>query len=135
MSPFVPLPAPQLMSLLQKRLVGRCNLLGKPVIVTRFVDTMVNTPRPTRAEATDVANAVLDGVDGVLLGAETLRGQYPVLTVQTVVRLCRAAELHFDYRSHHELMVNESFDVRGRRVLKFFGGGEGSAFIEEQLRA
>ncbi|KAL6782750.1 hypothetical protein ACKKBG_A07985 [Auxenochlorella protothecoides x Auxenochlorella symbiontica] len=100
----------ELMSLLQKRLVGRCNLLGKPVIVTRFVDTMVNTPRPTRAEATDVANAVLDGVDGVLLGAETLRGQYPVLTVQTVVRLCRAAELHFDYRSHHELMVNESFD-------------------------
>ncbi|KFM28728.1 Pyruvate kinase [Auxenochlorella protothecoides] len=77
----------ELMSLLQKRLVGRCNLLGKPVIVTRFVDTMVNTPRPTRAEATDVANAVLD-----------------------VVRLCRAAELHFDYRSHHELMVNESFD-------------------------
>lgn len=45
------------------------------------VDTMANTPRPTRAEATDVANAVLDGVDGILLGAETLRGLYPVETV------------------------------------------------------
>ena len=52
-----------------------CNLVGKPVLITRVVDTMVNTPRPTRAEATDVANAVLDGADGFLLGAETLRGR------------------------------------------------------------
>lgn len=48
--------------------------MGKPVLITRVVDTMVSTPRPTRAEATDVANAVLDGCDGILLGAETLRG-------------------------------------------------------------
>ena len=66
-----------------------CNLVGKPVIITRVVDTMVNTPRPTRAEATDVANAVLDGVDGILLGAETLRGKYPVDTVRTVASICR----------------------------------------------
>ena len=52
-------------------------------------DTMVNTPRPTRAEATDVANAVLDGVDGILLGAETLRGKYPVETIKTVSSICR----------------------------------------------
>ncbi len=51
-----------------------CNLVGKPVLITRVVDTLVHTPRPTRAEATDVANAVLDGADGILLGAETLRG-------------------------------------------------------------
>lgn len=101
---------PELMALLQKRLVGRCNLLGKPVIVTRFVDTMVTAPRPTRAEATDVANAVLDGVDGILLGAETMRGDYPVLTVETIIRLCRAAEMRFDYRAHHELIVNEDFE-------------------------
>ncbi len=56
------------------------NLVGKPVLITRVVDTMVNTPRPTRAEATDVANAVLDGVDGILLGAETLRGARPLAT-------------------------------------------------------
>ncbi len=48
--------------------------MGKPIILTRVVDTMVSTPRPTRAEATDIANAVLDGVDGIMLGAETLRG-------------------------------------------------------------
>ena len=53
---------------------------------------------PTHPEATDVANAVLDGVDGLLLGAETLRGDYPVQTVETVLRLAAAAEQHFDYR-------------------------------------
>ena len=51
---------------------------GKPVIMTRIVDTMDVSPRPTRAEATDVANAVLDGTDAFLLGAETLRGRFPV---------------------------------------------------------
>ena len=51
---------------------------GKPVIMTRIVDTMDVSPRPTRAEATDVANAVLDGADAFLLGAETLRGRFPV---------------------------------------------------------
>ena len=62
------------MALVQKTVIQACNLVGKPVLITRVVDTMVNTPRPTRAEATDVANAVLDGADGILLGAETLRG-------------------------------------------------------------
>ena len=70
-----------------------CNLVGKPVIITRVVDTMVNTPRPTRAEATDVANAVLDGVDGILLGAETLRGKYPVETIRTVASISRLVGL------------------------------------------
>ena len=53
-----------------------CNMVGKPCILTRVVDTMVTTPRPTRAEATDIANGVLDGVDGFMLGAETLRGEW-----------------------------------------------------------
>lgn len=56
-------------------MIAACNLLGKPVLLTRLCDTMAGTPRPTRAEATDVANAVLDGADGFLLGAETLRGR------------------------------------------------------------
>jgi pyruvate kinase len=101
---------PEEMALLQKHCVGKCNSVGKPIVLTRFVDTMVNTPRPTRAEATDVANAVLDGVDGVLLGAETLRGLYPVDTVKTVIKLCRSAEKYFDYRLHHEDMMGEAFD-------------------------
>ncbi|KAF5827684.1 cytosolic pyruvate kinase [Dunaliella salina] len=64
---------PEKMAMVQKTVIQSCNLVGKPVILTRVVDTMVSTPRPTRAEATDVANAVLDGVDGIMLGAETLR--------------------------------------------------------------
>jgi hypothetical protein len=58
---------------------------GKPVIMTRIVDTMDVSPRPTRAEATDVANAVLDGADAFLLGAETLRGRFPVSAGSRVV--------------------------------------------------
>ncbi len=57
--------------------MSACNVVGKPVLVTRLCDTMTTAPRPTRAEATDVANAVLDGADGFLLGAETLRGAMP----------------------------------------------------------
>jgi Pyruvate kinase, barrel domain len=57
---------------------GSVPAAGKPVVVTRVVDTMDVSPRPTRAEATDVANAVLDGADAFLLGAETLRGRFPV---------------------------------------------------------
>ncbi|KAI8113426.1 hypothetical protein M9435_003428 [Picochlorum sp. BPE23] len=101
---------PEEMAHLQKKCIIRCNAIARPIILTRFVDTMVNTPRPTRAEATDVANAVLDGVDGVMLGAETLRGLYPVETVDTVSKLCRCAEQYFDYRSHHEDLMGEAFD-------------------------
>ncbi|GAX81789.1 hypothetical protein CEUSTIGMA_g9217.t1 [Chlamydomonas eustigma] len=64
---------PEKMALVQKTVIQACNLVGKPIVITRVVDTMVNTPRPTRAEATDVANAVLDGVDGILLGAGEAR--------------------------------------------------------------
>jgi pyruvate kinase len=66
--------------------------VGKPVLITRVVDTMAVSPRPTRAEATDVANAVLDGVDGILLGQETLRGFFPIESVQTLVSIARQAE-------------------------------------------
>ena len=64
-----------------------------------------------RAEATDVANAVLDGVDGMLLGAETLRGNYPVETVRTVLAICRQAELAFDHESHFDKMMARAMQV------------------------
>ena len=58
-----------------------------------------------RAEATDVANAVLDGVDGILLGAETLRGLYPRATVETTLHICKQAEKVFDHREHFDRLM------------------------------
>jgi len=102
---------PEKMALIQKTLVQSCNLVGKPVHITRVVDTMATTPRPTRAEATDVANAVLDGCDGILLGQETLRGQWPVETVRTVVSIARQAERVFDHHYHFDHLLDTAFEA------------------------
>ncbi|XP_031383876.1 pyruvate kinase 1, cytosolic-like [Punica granatum] len=88
---------PEKVFLFQKAAVYKCNMAGKPVIVTRVVDSMTDNLRPTRAEATDVANAVLDGSDAILLGAETLRGLYPVETISIVGKICAEAEKVFNH--------------------------------------
>lgn len=93
---------PEKIALIQKHVINICNMLGKPVSITRVVDSMVETPRPTRAEATDVANAVLDGVDAFQLGAETQRGKYPVEAIRTISGISRQAEKMFDYNHHFE---------------------------------
>lgn len=104
---------PEKMAMVQKHVIAECNHLGKPVIITRIVDTMVHTPRCTRAEATDVANAILDGADGLLLGAETLRGSHPVGTVRTVLDICKEAEAAFDHSYHYEVLTSELIRVDG----------------------
>eukprot|EP00890_Picochlorum_soloecismus_P002397 jgi/Picsp_1/3158/NSC_05998-R1_pyruvate kinase len=96
------------MAMVQKAMCSTCAILGKPVIITRVCDSMVNTPRPTRAEATDIANAVLDGVDGILLGAETYRGKYGIDTVKVTVAICREAEAVYDHENHFEHLAVES---------------------------
>jgi pyruvate kinase len=96
------------MAMVQKAMASTCAILGKPALITRVCDTMVSTPRPTRAEATDIANAVLDGVDGILLGAETYRGKYGLETVRTAVAICREAEDVFDHENHFEHLAVES---------------------------
>ncbi|KAL1813264.1 hypothetical protein DCAR_0625562 [Daucus carota subsp. sativus] len=97
--------SPEKVFLFQKEALNKCNMAGKPAVVTRVVDSMTDNLRPTRAEATDVANAVLDGSDAILLGAETLRGLYPVETVSTVGRICAEAEKVFNQEMHFKKTV------------------------------
>merc|ERR550537_915107 len=85
--------------LVQKMIIRKCQLAGKPVITaTEMLDSMEKCPRPTRAEATDVLNAVIDGTDAVMLSGECANGKFPEESVQMLRRICEQAEGVLDYK-------------------------------------
>lgn len=102
--PFAELPA------IQKYLITKCRLLGKRVITaTEMLESMIHNPRPTRAEISDVANAVYDGTSAVMLSGESAAGKYPVKTVQTMSEIVEETEKHIEYEN---LFRKEDFQIK-----------------------
>lgn len=90
---------PEMIPIHQKRIIEKCNKAGKPVVTaTQMLDSMIRNPRPTRAETTDVANAILDGTDAIMLSGETAAGDYPVQALSTMVRIAKTTETEYAER-------------------------------------
>ena len=95
--------------LIQKLIINKCNEKIKPVITaTQMLESMIHSPTPTRAEASDIANAIFDGTDCVMLSAETSTGEYPVITVETMKKIILKTETEKKTKYFKEIFVEDS---------------------------